>query len=234
METSVQVNQEQSRLGFFARLGNLFSAPSRVFAQLREKPDLIWPLIFFAVMAGLSLATASFNQKLLADSFPKYAAILSQAQAQKSTFALIGGAVGSLVGLAFFWVLGTGIYYLMAKIVGGESVKFVAFLAMVGYTNIATLLQTAFQSGVLALTGSIPPVGLETGMELSDRFFTTKGLLLSSINPFAIFGIILIIIALEKAFKISRTKAVSIALIYWVASIAISIGLSTFSFSQLR
>lgn len=232
METSIQVNQEP-QIGFFARLGNLFAAPSRVFAQLREKPDLVWPLIFFAVIVGLSLYQADFYQKLMMDSFPKLGAQLSQAQLNNSPAMVVVKVVSSIVSLLISWCLLTGFYYLAAKILGGEKVRFLAFFLMFGYTNIAEVLKSVFQSGVLALTGTLPPVGLETGMELSDRFFTTKGILLSAINPFAVFGIILIVIALEKAFRISRAKAVAIAMVFWIVTTAIS-GLSVSTYAKFR
>lgn len=200
----------EEKPGFFKRFGMLFSAPGELFAGLVKKPDLIWPLLFLLISVGFSFVVSEVKTQTLADTFPKYAEAL---QMQQNNVRLISGLVGGLLGAGLMWLIRAGVYSLFAKILGGTIPKFSSVLSVVGYSYLPQTLCSIFQGSVAALTGTIPPLGLEMGMEIGDRLFTPLGLLLGEINPFSFFYLILVIIALEKTFKLSRVKAVFVAIL---------------------
>jgi hypothetical protein len=233
METPLTVVNDQPKLGFFSRLAGLFTGPGRVFAWLREKPDFVWPVIFLLISVGFSIPIGNFQTKLMAETFPKYADAMAKAPV-KSQATMVIGIISGLFTIIVIWMITTLIYKLFAKIAGGETTRFTAALSMIGYTYLASSLQSLFQGGILLANGSVPPLGFEAGMELSKRFFTPTGLLLAQINPFAIGGLILTCIALEKGFKLTRGKAITIAILIWIAGIGIQAGLSSFSLGFLK
>jgi hypothetical protein len=224
MEIPLTVRNEQPKIGFFSRLTGLFASPGKVFSWLREKPDFLWPVIFILIYMGFTIPILNLQPQVMADKFPKYAEAMAQAPTNNG-LVLIFAVVGALFGLVFAWGFTALIYWLLAKLVGkGETTGYPAALSMIGYTYVATALQYMFQGGLLLANGTMPPVGLEAGMDLGERLFSTTGVLYSQLNPFAIFGLILTCIALEKGFKLTRGKAVTIAILVWVVGIAFQVG----------
>ncbi len=221
----------EEKPGFFKRFGMIFSAPGELFAGLAKKPDLIWPVLFLLISLSFSFSISKVSTQVLVDTFPKYAEAL---QMQQNSVKLVSGLVGGLLGAGLFWLIRAGVFSLLAKILGGTVPKFGSVLSVVGYTYLPQTLRTIFQGSVAALTDTIPPLGLEMGMEIGERLFTPMGLFLGEINPFSIFYLILSIIALEKTFNLSRVKAISITILCWVASLGYSMLMVSLSYKFLN
>ena len=203
--------------GFFGRFGRVFASPSELFASLAVKPDFIWPVIFLLVIAGFSYPISQYTTGVMAEAYPKYAEMTAAAKGQK-VFLL--AFLGSAFGLAIPWLVRTGVFTLFAKLLGGGPQSFKAAFSAVGYTYLPEALRGIFQGGVLLLTGTLPPVGLEMGMELGERLSSPLGVLLGEINPFTLGYLVLTSIALEKAFKLSRGKAVFTTVLTWAIALA--------------
>ncbi|MCL6614896.1 MAG: YIP1 family protein, partial [Firmicutes bacterium] len=191
--------------GFFTRFGRLFVSPFTLFAELAVRPDFLWPIVFLLLIAGFSYPISQYTAKVMADTYPKYAEMMAAA---KGRTLLPLALLSSAFSLAIPWLVRTGVFTLFAKLLGGGPQSFKAAFSAVGYTYLPEALRGIFQGGVLLLTGTLPPVGLEMGMEITERFFTPLGVFLGEINPFTVGYFILTSIALEKAFKLSRGKAV--------------------------
>lgn len=208
--------------GFFTRFGRLFASPSTLFAELAAKPDFLWPVVFLLVIVGFSYPISQYTTGVMAEAYPKYAEMMAAA---KGRTLLPLALLGSAFSLAIPWLVRTGVFTLFAKLLGGGPQSFKAAFSAVGYTYLPSALQIVFQGGILLLTGTLPPVGLEMGMDLTERLSTPLGRFLGEINPFTVGYLILTSIALEKVFKLSRGKAVFTTLFCWVVVLALSAGM---------
>lgn len=208
--------------GFFGRFGQVLSSPSALFASLTARPDFIWPVIFLLLTAGLSYPISRYTSEIMAEAYPEYAEILS---AQRGQAFFVIGLISSLIGLAIAWLIRTGVFTLFARLLGGSPCSFKAAFSAVGYTYLPAAVQSVFQGGILLLTGALPPVGLEMGMELAERF-KPAGILLGQINPFILGYLLLTVVALEKTFGLSRGKAVFVTLLCWGVALGLSVGMT--------
>ncbi|MCL6589368.1 MAG: YIP1 family protein [Firmicutes bacterium] len=224
MENSM-VRDNLKQLNFFTRITNLFTSPNAVFDSLLKKPDFIWPVIFITITSLINVPITEYINKIAIQSYPKYAEILNS---QPQTPMLVSILIG-FVSLIALWFIGSLVYWGIAAISGGKSAGFRQILSIIGYTYITMALQMIFQGSIYFTTGILPPTGLEAGMDLTSRFFSPLGIFLSMINPFNIASIILTIVALGKAFQISRTKATVITLIFWIVFVGIAVIGSIFS-----
>ncbi|MGQ9779652.1 MAG: Yip1 family protein [Bacillota bacterium] len=203
--------------GFFTRFGRLFVSPSTLFADLAAKPDFLWPLVFLLVIAGFTYPISRYTAKVMADLYPKAAEMMA---AQGQGIILLAGIIGGLFGLVVAWLVRTGVFILFAKVLGGEAPSFKVAFSAIGYTHLPQALRVVFQGGTVLLAGTLPPLGLEMGMELGERFTSPLGVLLGEINPFTLGYLVLTSIALEKAFKLSRGKAVFTTVLTWAIALA--------------
>ncbi|MCL6590107.1 MAG: YIP1 family protein [Firmicutes bacterium] len=230
METPLTMVNDQPKLGFLSRLVGLFTGPGRVFAWLSEKPDFIWPVIFLLISLGFSLSVKDFLLQVMIETFPKYAETLAKAPSSLSAGMLAVSAFSMLLYLvtsAFF-------YWLLAKMAGGERIRFSAAMSIIGYIQIVNALQSVFLGGVFLATGTYPPLGLEANMELSKRLFTTQGQFLSQINPFTVYWLFLTWAALKKGFKLTGGKATVITIISWIVGLLLTVGMSAMQFQNLK
>lgn len=212
--------EENRRMGFFSRLGGLFTSPGEVFSILKEKTDFWWPVIFILFSAGLSYPISLVNMQLMADS-SQYAEVASIFE-EPNLFVIISSFIGALVMILLAWLVRTGVFTLAAKVLGGDSAPFAAVFSVLGYTYLPQTLRLAFQGTAAMVYGIVPPVGLEMGMELYQRS-APLGIVLTEINPFTAFYLILTTIALEKLFKLSRGKALLITFLSWAVVIGVSL-----------
>lgn len=219
MEVSLKA-EDNRQIGFFGRLGGLFTSPGEVFSVLKEKTDFWWPVIFILVSAGLSYPISRVNMQLMADS-SQYAEVAGVFE-EPNLFVIIFSLIGALVTFLLAWLVRTGVFTLAAKALGGDSVSFATVFSVLGYTNLPQTLRLAFQGISAMVYGIVPPVGMEMGMELYQRS-TPLGIVLTEINPFTAFYLILTTLALERLFKLSRGKALLITFLSWAVVIGISL-----------
>lgn len=234
-QVSMEVTENNAPLGFFQRFGKMFIAPSMVFDSLRRKPDFIWPVIFILLSIAFSYPTSNFSTRLLAETFPKYAEVLGTANKNIASVSAVAiGLATALVMLLIAWVIRSGVFTLFAKLLGGEAPRFSSVLAAVGYTYLPLALRSIFTGVAFMTTETVPPLGLDMGMELTDRFFTPLGNLLGEINPFTVLYIVFTMIALERIFKLSRGKALFVTVCCWAVVVGVNILTSVFTLQQFR
>ncbi len=221
----------EKKIGFWKSFGMLFSAPGELFERLSHHHDFSWPVLFLLVSLVFSLLLGKVSTQVLVDTFPKYAEALEM---QGKNIQLVSQLITGVLGSGLFWLIRAGVFTLLAKMLGGIAPKFVSVLSVVGYLYLPQTMRILFQGSVATLTGAIPPLGLEMGMEISERLFTPLGLLLGEINPFTLFYLFLTMVGLEKTFKLSRVKAALITIFCWAVTVGYSMLMVSISYRFLK
>lgn len=141
-------------------------------------------------------------------------------------FRIIGSVVGPITVL-IGWLIGGAILYFMGLIAGGEF-NFKAVFTVFAWSNLPLMLRTLVQTILTGITGKFPLyTGLAalviTGNTLED---TTNPLvaLLSFADIFWIWHIILLVIGLSVAGKVSRGSAFFITAVYILVSVSFTVG----------
>lgn len=217
---------KKEKMGSLSKILGLITEPERVFLYCKENPDFFIPILFIllSVMAGVYIS--DFTQTLMVEQYPQLPPAESTAPQWMS---LVTGTIVAMV----FWVIKTLLHYGLAILLGGEG-GFKETLSIFGYTYFATTLQSIVSTMTLLFMGTPVTLGLGLLLPVTHQFFTLRGMILSSINIFEIFFIVLTLIGLSTAMGISRRKSLFITLLFWVIGHGITIGFAMISFRLLE
>jgi hypothetical protein len=240
VENTASVEKQDSRL-IWGLLISIIDKPRDTFAYLVANTRLKWilPLLLMLIVLIVSVwITVPFSSELAEKSTTQQLnqAGLSpeqaeQAMAQSATFRspMFLGIMGSVFGSIFIiisWVAAAAYFYFASLITGAE-LKFGSVFNIVAWSNLPKVLQTLVQAILVAVTGNFPMyTGLAalqvSGDVLKDAANPMIGLL-SFVDIFWIWHIILLVIGLAVATKFSRLKTFLIVLVYVAASIGLGV-----------
>lgn len=202
-------------------LAKVIIKPSRVFNWVRENPNWWVPAIALVIVsitvavisAPLGTEEALKQIQKNADQMPPEA--LAQAkQMINSPVVIMFAVVGSFFGVAISLLIQSALLHLGASMLGGRS-KFTVGIATVAYAGMPIALQQIIQSAYMIATGKIAKSGLSTLLS-SDQINTPLAALLSRIDIFSIWAIVLLIIGFSATYQISKGKAAAISIGYWL------------------
>jgi len=226
--------KEESQMSEVATLGNIFFEPGRTFEDLRRKPRFIMAFIIFAVLA--TSYTFMLNQKLgedrirrfsmeQAEKNPQFESLSQEQKEQSIEFGLtINKAVsfGFPILLIFVFLIGTLIYWLGSKAMGGTA-TFLQSLSVWVYSTfapgvvsvLANLLVLIFKSpdDIEIATSARGVIQANPSLFIGGKDSPVLTTLISTIDLFAIWGLVLAAIGLAKVGKISKGSAWAIVLI---------------------
>jgi hypothetical protein len=201
--------------------------PTAVFERVRERPRFLAPWLGLSVIAViLTYLMMPFTQAAMASRMAAVAAQNPNAAAQAAKFQSIGIAVAP-IALLIGLLIGAGILWLLVMLLAGGEGKYRMLLSVVAYASLpALLLQVAGlvvlkMKGVDAVTSMEdlrPPLGLNL---LAPSVVGFTGALLSGINPFSLWQMVLTAIGVQVTHKTSKGSAYTVAIVAMLLTVII-------------
>ncbi len=228
-------------------LSGIFFEPARVFESFRQQPRFLLAACFIVVT--LSFTSALIYQRLGVDNIlraqlersgtnitPEQKEQIIEMQTKPVMKAI--GYISPIINLTIVFAGGGALYLLGVLAFGGS----------IGYRQaLSVWVYSSFPPEILALFGNIVVLFLKSPDDI-DLARAGTGLVhanlgvfvdsaahpilttaVSSIDVFAIYGLVLAIIGLHKVARISPAKATAIAGSIWVISCVVRIGMSALS-----
>ncbi len=239
--------ENQSPKSAWSLLISLIDKPTAAFANLLAYPRWKWVLPFILVALftiGSAWASAPYSSELARKATQQQ---LNQAgitpeqtqemmeQTARFSSPLFLGIIGSITGVLFVaiaWVAAAAFLYFVSLVAGAET-NFGSVFTVISWSNLPIALRALIQTILILLTGRFPLyTGLAALQVTGDSLVDTRNpmiTLLSYVDIFWIWHIILLIIGISVATKFSRVKALFIVFIYALLSIGLAVGMTTLS-----
>ncbi len=231
----IEVEQkEQPEMSEAATLANIFFEPGRTFADLRKKPRFIIGFIIIAILSSAFFFAFSYKmgedrmRRAITEQAEKnsqFASLSDEAKKQNIDLQMtiqkvVRYALPIFIVIGF--LIGTLIYWLGAKVMGG-TINFMQALSVWVYSSLPpTIVSTVANFLILFLKSpdDIDILASQRGLVNANPslFFGGREMpvlttLISTIDIFAIWGLVLAAIGLHKVARLSKGSAWAIVLI---------------------
>lgn len=226
--------EEEPEMSEMGTIGNIFFEPGRTFEDLRRKPRF---LIAFVIIAVVSVGFLfAFQQKMGTERIRRFVTTQrekspqfdSLSDEQKSNQIDLQMTIGRIVSyaypvvLAIIFVLGGLLYWLGSKAMGG-SARFTQGLSVFIYSSLPPTLVSQIGNFLILFLKSADEIDIaasQRGLINANPtlFFGGKETpvlttLISTVDLFAIWGLVLAAIGLQRVAKISKGAAWAVVLI---------------------
>lgn len=229
------VPQQPTRLSEGARIINTFIAPSKTFADLRRSAAWWAPFLLMVIVSTVFVTVA--GQKI---GFRKI--MENQMQAQPRTQDRLdklppdqreermekGAKMTQTISYVFpvitviIWVIIAGLMYASFKFAAGADVSFKVSLAIVVYANLALLVRTLLS--LLSLVAGVSPdsFSFQNPLASNPGYFMNPAdspflySILSSLDIFLIWTLVLTAIGFTCVSKVKRGTAFAIVFGWWI------------------
>jgi hypothetical protein len=228
----------EEKMNVLQLLISMIDRPAATMSYVGKKPGWAWLTPALLVLVGLvvfSVVTAPLTSELALRQAQQQLASLPPQQAEQAAiqmdrftsppmmaaFSIIGG----LVALAVTWLLGSGVLYFLGLVAGGEA-NFAQSFAILAWSWLPYFLRNLVLAAYVAYSGHLISQGLSflvaTGDQTKDAANWLYSLL-SQIDLFYLWHLILVIVGLAAVGRLSKAKATIVGLIYLAATTALSL-----------
>lgn len=237
-------SKEEPEMSEVATLGNIFFEPGRTFEDLRRKPRFIMAFVIFALLA--TAFTVALNQKIGEERYRRFAMTQAEknpqfealSQEQKDSSIDLNLTIQKVVSFGFpvlliiIFLIGSLIYWLGSKLMGGTTTFLQALSVWVyssfppGITSmIANLIVLFFKSPdeIEIASSARGVIHANPTLLFGGKEMPVLTTLISTIDLFAIWGLVLAAIGLAKVGKISKGSAWAIVLILTLIGITLRV-----------
>lgn len=200
----------------------LFS-PGEVFGRVKEQPRILAPLLaVLAVQVGVSALTLPYVRAAMRAQMAAQPAG-AQTPAAAETFAVFGTLIGAPVSVALILLIAAFLLWVAVSVLGGDG-QFRHLFAVTIYGFVPGLLLQLAGLAVLAMRGGEgitsmqdlqPSLGLDLFLAPIMELGPFVRAFLRSVNPFSIWGVVLVVIGIQKTHNVERGTAVTAAVIQW-------------------
>jgi hypothetical protein len=224
-------SEEKKEMGVFEKIAGIFISPRETFESLDRRPSWLVPFIIIAVMTlGMTVLTRDIGMQ---DMMAKFQA-REMPQEQIDKIATQSQGVGKYIQMVLIpvatlaiWAIFAGILLFCGNTLLGGSAKFKKVFSMMSWSSLvgglAILVNTAIilskgttQGVTTSLAVLLPVPGLSDKPSLIYR-------LLSKIDLFTIWSLILWTIGLSVIYKFTMKKSAGLVIALWAVWIVISI-----------
>ena len=190
----------EPKIPLLSRLGGMLLSPRSTLAYVKAHPDWLVP---YLIMGNLALVpvisdflTGLFRLQMIA----------------------LFSSVMVLILILVFWGVRAGVIWLLGRICGGKA-HFYPLLCVLGYADFPQFLHKLLTNG-LAVTGwQVRIPSLATFIPLNPPSPSSLSfVLISSIEPFGLWALALMILGIALIFGFRAGKAIAIGILYWVLS----------------
>ena len=205
-------------MGAVLDLFKVLYEPGAVFTRVGEKPKFLMPYIGLCVIQLiLAVVNMPFLKAALAAQFAAQAAGAPGGGPDPSKFVAIG-LVFVPIGIVIALLISALVLWVLVSVLGGDG-KFGTLLSVSAYACVPSVVLLGIvglivlqMKGVEVITS---PADLQPALGLDLLAPDAKGFLgavLKGINPFAIWGLVLTAIGIEKTHKTTKGTAYAVAI----------------------
>lgn len=215
---------------------NIFSAPTKAFESLNEKPTWLLPLIIMiVVIVGFQYLTLDITfeyQMAMMEARDLPEASINAARQQMSGGFRYIGMVAAAIFIPIAWVVIAAILLGVSKITISDGVNFKKALSIIAWSSLIGVVSTVLTLILVMSKGTMHGVVLDLAAVLdTPAMGESKSLLyriFSKIDPFTIWQLILWTIGLKVMGKVDMTKAATPVAIIWIVWVILSVSLGGF------
>ena len=222
---------------FFQRFIGVIISPGETFQDIARKPDVLVPMIVFIL---ISYATTFFTMPKIdwegvtaqqVEAMKAKNPNMSQGDIDRMTritqgFGKVMGYIGPIFGI-IWWLILAGVLFLAFKLFGGQQ-TFMQALSTVLYSWVPMVIYGIVLAIIIAARpGNWDPTHIATIVKSNPAFLVDMKehmvlySLLSAIDIFTIWTLILLIIGFAICSKVSRAKAATIIISLWAVMVLI-------------
>jgi hypothetical protein len=223
----------------FERIAGVLFAPAETFQDIVRRPDIIGPLLVILIISYVSAALVlpkldlSTIMEQQAEQMRKRDASMSEeqlAQMQRITGAMtkVMTWVFPLLMVAWYAIV-AGVLLLAFRLMGGEG-TFKQAYSVTLYSWMPMVLLGIISTIIVLARGTFDPVLMATVVKSNPAFLADMKeqpvlfALLSSIDVFTIWMIVLLIFGFATLAKTSKAQAAAIVISLWIAMILVKLG----------
>jgi len=229
--------EKEEKMGFLSRVFGVFFEPRKVFSFLNYKPSWLFAfvliLIISVIIAQIILPQNLLLQKEIVSNIPRLASSpeILEKMTEVTTGARISSAVGEIIKVLIgLFILTSLVYFFCNIILGGDS-SYKKVLSIVTYTSFITVLGGILKTPLILAKNS---ADVQTSLALlmpEGDFTKIRYMLLSALDIFSIWEIILIALGMTVLYKFSMTKAFITVFVCWLVLVFLGIGLGVMGMS---
>ena len=222
-------------LSVWGKIVSIFTSPREALESINQNPSWLIPfiigLVFFFIF---QYATVDYQMdyqlaKIEARDLP--AEQLEAAQSQMQGPAKYLGFIFGPIAMLVIWVVFAGCFLLMGNLMIGGKSNFKNMFAIVAWTSLVGIISLILMAFLITSKGTMHGVALDLSLLLpTPAIGAEPGLLyliLSKIDLFVIWQVVLWIIGLSVTYNTTTQKAAPPILILWGLWIVVSIGFTS-------
>jgi len=228
------------RQGLPRLVWGIFRHPVATLSYVRDHPQRLWlvPAIILGTLIVVNASVAfPISTRLAQEAMQEQLAQMppeAQAQVQQftqpggafTTIGWVGGIIAGLVGLAVSWLFRAGVLHFVSLALGGQS-RFAEMFSVANWARMPTAIRGVLQAVYVPLMGKLITPGL-AGLLAEPESPLRQGTsvayaLLSRIDLWTIWELILLGLGVSVVARFSRRKAAGIVLGYWLLTLALAL-----------
>lgn len=234
---------------FIQRIVGVLFSPTETFEDIVRRPNIVAPLLLIVILGYLTTAVImpkmdfSTMREQQAEAMRKQNPNMSEeqmAQMERITSASVKvmSWVFPLLFIVWYLII-AGVLLLAFRLMGGEG-NFAQAFAITLYSWIPMVLFSILTAIIVLARGSFDPVTAATLVKSNPAFLVDMKAnpvlysLLSSIDLFTIWMLILLTIGFSVMSKLSKAKSAVIVVSLWIASLVIKVGFAAIGAARMK
>jgi hypothetical protein len=234
----------------FQRIVGVLFAPAETFRDIARKPDILVPLLLIVIVTYVTVALTAPRMDWDAvvaqqeEAMRKQNPNMTDADMERvAKFTKAGGTVFAYTMPLFFiawYAIVAGVLLLAVRLFGGEGTYKQAFSATL-YAWMPMLLAGIVGTVVVLVRGGlIDPQAMQTLVKSNPAFLVDIKeqpilfSLLSSLDIFTIWYLILLVIGFAALSRLSKTKVAVIVISLWLVTVVIKVGMAALGAARMK
>jgi hypothetical protein len=236
-ELKSQEPKIEEKMGFLSRIFGVFFEPKKVFSFLNNKPSWLFAFILILIIgvitAEIILPQSLLLQKEIVSNIPRFSSSpeVLEKITEVTPAARISTAVGEIIKTLIGLFLLTSLVYFFCNIILGGDSSYQRVLSVVTYTSFISVLGAILKTPLILTKNSVD-VRTSLALLMPEADFTKiRFMLLSALDIFSIWQMVLIALGMTVLYKFSMTKALIAVFIGWIILVCLGIGLGVMGMS---
>lgn len=220
---------EQKTTGPWALLTKVLTEPSAAFESLKAKPAAFQPYLILLLVAAVSGVLAYFKTIDLSMRQAAASGVSPEVLGTMKTVGMVLAPVGAAVTTLVVSLVSAAVLLFLGTLLDGRA-SFKQMFSMVGYASIPSgVIGGLVKTAMIATTPASAIQGVNTSAALllpRSEFGTVLYQVLSLLDPFAIWTLVLTIIGYAVMAEFSNQKAAAVVIPLWLAANAIGLAIA--------
>lgn len=224
-----------TEMSVFNKILGIFTSPREAFESINQNPSWLIPfligLMFFLIFQYFTVDIQMADQiaKLEAKDLP--AAQLEAARGQMQGFAKYLGFILGPIVILVLWVIYAACFLLFGNLMIGGETSFKKIFSIVAWSSLVGIISAVLLTFLITSKGTTHGIGMDLSLLLTTPAVGAEPgllyLILSKIDFFIIWQVILWIIGLSVSYNTTTSKAAAPILTLWGIWIVISVAFTS-------